>query len=81
MKLCELDKNKICDHCNRCNMCSLDPNKVCDNCFRCLDTGEDYIKMPISELLDDDNSLIMTAGKEDGIIVSTLYGVKGKLNR
>lgn len=77
MKMCELDSNKICDNCNRCNMCSLDPTKVCDNCFHCLDSEEqDYIDIPISELIGDADSIVVRAGERE-LIVSTLYGVKG----
>lgn len=78
MKKCVLNSNKVCDNCNQCNMCSLDPTKVCDNCFRCLDTDEkDYIDIPISELIGDEDSVVVKAGEME-LIVSTLYGVKGK---
>lgn len=53
VKMCELDPNKVCDNCNKCNMCDLDPTKICDNCGKCLETSSDYLEIPIEGICNN----------------------------
>lgn len=55
VKMCELDPNKVCDNCNKCNMCDLDPTKICDNCGKCLETSSDYLEIPIEGICDNED--------------------------
>ena len=51
VKRCVLDETKACINCYECDMCDLDPKKQCDNCMRCLALEDEYLSLPIDELL------------------------------
>ncbi len=40
LKMCMLEKYKICDNCCECFICCLDDKKVCDNCGLCLEAPD-----------------------------------------
>ncbi|MFA5383370.1 MAG: hypothetical protein WC364_01645 [Eubacteriales bacterium] len=40
LKMCMLEKNKLCDNCCECFICCLDSKKVCDNCGLCLEAPD-----------------------------------------
>ena len=42
-KHCEIDPDKICDHCGECEFCDLNPAKICDNCGKCVNMPDDAI--------------------------------------
>jgi hypothetical protein len=55
--LCQLNENKICDHCHECRYCDLNPKKICDNCCECLDNfghpASDYAVIEIAGIIMD----------------------------
>lgn len=70
IKYCELDPNKVCDNCNKCNICDLDPNKLCDSCGKCIDMEDsDYTEIKlegiIEEGLDPEDYIIEDISPED----------------
>ena len=71
--LCQLNENKICDHCDQCKYCDLDTSKICDNCCVCLDNNgdpaSDYAVIEISKII------------MDGLIDEILIPVKDKRPR
>lgn len=75
IKYCELDKNKICDDCNQCNICDLDDTKICDSCGKCLgiEDDKDYIEVDIDGVFDESEeaeeyiSDIPTTSSRDGV--------------
>lgn len=70
MKMCDLDKNKICDHCGKCDdRCILDPLKVCDNCFKCLEPKKEYAEIPISEILMETDECAFNESSEAAFLM------------
>lgn len=57
MKMCVLDETRPCTDCGECNICDLDPNKICDNCMKCIQSGADYAKIEIDEILMNEDEL------------------------
>lgn len=54
IKYCELDPNKVCDNCNKCNICDLDPNKLCDSCGKCLEMGDsEYSEVKLDGIIEE----------------------------
>lgn len=55
---CELDENKICDGCNKCNICDLDPTKFCDSCGKCLELDDaEYKEVFIDGVLTSEDEV------------------------
>ncbi|HAG09877.1 MAG TPA: hypothetical protein DCK76_00380 [Desulfotomaculum sp.] len=40
LKMCILERYKLCDNCCECFICCLDDQKVCDNCGLCLEAPD-----------------------------------------
>ena len=80
IKYCELDPEKICDGCNKCNMCDIDPNKVCDSCGKCLGIDmADYKEVLVDGVVEnnaevDDYLYDEVKSKDNG------YDLKGDSN-
>ena len=50
-KMCELEKDKICNSCGECDYCDLNPFQKCNNCGRCIDSGEEYRELKIDRVI------------------------------
>lgn len=91
-KYCELDPNKLCDNCNKCNLCDINPNKICNSCGECLNLDSmDYKEVIIEGVLDqddkddyiyDENTIIDKDDEftsEDGVVfIEDVPGLKEK---
>jgi hypothetical protein len=51
-KQCVLE-DRPCNDCGECMICDLDRTKICDNCCKCIDSGADYAKIDIDEIIDE----------------------------
>lgn len=89
MKICVLDKSKICDDCGLCeDRCELDPSKICDNCFKCLDNIVDgmdrtpYAEIKIKSVFSNSEVDLsedeMVPIRNHYIDAQTLYGLHGR---
>ena len=53
MKRCDLNPQKVCNHCGECDRCDLDPNKICDNCMKCVNGDAEYRGILVDEIITD----------------------------